>query len=416
MPTPEELFDGLAASYDEHHHDHGLGGSSPSTQAGSIELLTGASNTYDESIDPDRAERMSFGPHEELWAEQEDPSEQQAREKAARLEAAGQAADELDGEADDAVKRCVSKPPNAAIEVVVVSDDGPVAGALVELRRKDQQGILASRSGRNGKVRFEGLLAADAHQVRLLGCGRWSVQSTEALAGGLEKSQYDATWATPPASSSSGKHTVAQGECLWTLAMRLGYDPQALWEANSDLTKDERVANVLAPDDVVLLSEGEPTLEDVRTGQRAKIHCVPPKAKARIRFQDEDGKARSGIEALVVVTTREGTEQAWNTTTNGDGAIDEEVPAEAATMEVTLATEPEPEVYHFRFAFLDPLVATSGVQGRLLNLGFSCGSERGEIGPLTRRALREFQSKYELTESGEIDDATRSKLTELYEP
>ena len=58
--------------------------------------------------------------------------------------------------------------------------------------------------------------------------------------------------------------------------------------------------------------------------------------------------------------------------------------------------------------------ARSGVQGRLSNLGYDCGDEHGELGPVTRSALRAFQETYEMTVNGEADSATREKLQEKY--
>ncbi len=69
---------------------------------------------------------------------------------------------------------------------------------------------------------------------------------------------------------------------------------------------------------------------------------------------------------------------------------------------------------------LDPFDTVEGVQDRLNNLGYSCGDEKGTMGPKTEQAIREFQSDCSLTETGTIDmtkgqkDLTLKALSEMY--
>ncbi|WNG47392.1 LysM peptidoglycan-binding domain-containing protein [Archangium minus] len=389
-----------------HEHSHTLGGG---TETASPEVLGRPGELPEDLL---RRWRTSFGPHEDWKHEEPDAKDDAARERAARLRAADAAASTLEGEAGNTIQRCERKPPNSALEVVLTGEEGPVAGALVELRRKGKDGILALRSNSQGRVRFEGLLDSDAHQVRVLGVGAWSLEGTRPLPEGREASAYNAVWSPPPAGTE--QHEVAQGECLWTLAVRFGVDSRTLWDGNPGLHQGERSPNILAPGDIVSVPPSPKTLVDVSTGQEVRLRCEPAEARARLRFQGVDGAARSEIRFLAKVVTADGTEHVWTGKTNGDGALDEAVPADAVSLELTLATRPHPETYHFRFAHLDPLETISGVQGRLFNLGFWCGSERDEVGPLTRRALREFQKKYGLGITGEIDGPTRARLAQLY--
>ena len=57
----------------------------------------------------------------------------------------------------------------------------------------------------------------------------------------------------------------------------------------------------------------------------------------------------------------------------------------------------------------------SAVQRRLNNLGFLCGEPDGQLNDRTKEALLQFQARFELEETGEADDATRSKLEELHD-
>ena len=47
-------------------------------------------------------------------------------------------------------------------------------------------------------------------------------------------------------------------------------------------------------------------------------------------------------------------------------------------------------------------------------LGFTCGSEDGELNDATKAALAAFQARYKLNATGEPDDATKAKLKELH--
>ena len=72
------------------------------------------------------------------------------------------------------------------------------------------------------------------------------------------------------------------------------------------------------------------------------------------------------------------------------------------------------EEYVLNLGHMDPLNELIGIQKRLNNLGFHCGPANGVLGPRTTDALKTFQKKHNLPESGEADEATKNKLTEVY--
>ena len=63
---------------------------------------------------------------------------------------------------------------------------------------------------------------------------------------------------------------------------------------------------------------------------------------------------------------------------------------------------------------LDPIDETTGIQGRLYNLGHYTGKIDGIKGPETEDAIRAFQEKYGLKVDGEPGPATQAKLQEVY--
>jgi hypothetical protein len=290
----------------------------------------------------------------------------------------------------------------------------------VILRRTTPAGTLTGKSDAQGLVRFEGLLPGDQHQLSLptLAPSAWKITTTASLPRERAVGWHAATWSTP-ANDDAGaetRHEVAPGECMWSLAQAHGYDQATLWSANPELKEEGRLANVLAPGDVVVLPAKEPPAgTDVRIGTRVTLEVKAELPRARLSFQDPEGKPRAGLGFVARVVTADGSEQVWEGSTDGKGGFDESVPADARMLDVVLKLDPEPEGYHFRFGHLDPLKTLAGVQGRLLNLGYDCGDERGELGPLTRRSLRDFQHEHGLTETAEADEATLAKLETLYQ-
>lgn len=370
---------------------------------------------------PTRSEQRFFGqygPHE-IWREDPAPAQQAAaQDKVDRLKAADAAVAELEGNVTKAHVPCPSA-VNHALEVLAVDAEGePIVGLLVEVHREGQAGILETATNAHGVARFEGLLDSDSHGLWIpaLARGAWDTQGSEALPEGRATVAYEATWrGTSAKKERPAEHVAKDGECMWTLSRRYGLTVDALWAANEALAQGKRNANVIAPGDVVTLPacKDEP-LASARVGQRVKVACTEAVARANLRFHDVDGKGRAGVVAVIRVISHDGRETLWETKTNGDGGIDEAVPADAKTIEVVLDVEPEPQPYSFSFAYLDPIETIAGVQGRLANLGYHCGSERGELGPLTRRALREFQKEHGLTDTGEPDGPTKDALEGLY--
>jgi N-acetylmuramoyl-L-alanine amidase len=111
--------------------------------------------------------------------------------------------------------------------------------------------------------------------------------------------------------------------------------------------------------------------------------------------------------------------QTYTGTTGGDGKIEQDIPVEATSGELAVfpsgGTQNAIGIFSLEIGHLDPVEEATGVQARLNNLGFDCGAVDGIIGPMTQEALRAFQKKYGLSETGNADTATRNKLRELHD-
>ena len=97
-------------------------------------------------------------------------------------------------------------------------------------------------------------------------------------------------------------------------------------------------------------------------------------------------------------------------TTNGEGKLEHEIPADATSAVLTTAEDS----YSFQLGGLDPVDEISGLQHRLQNLGYLAESADGELNDSTKAALRDFQQKYNLPVNGELTEATKSKLLEIH--
>ena len=205
------------------------------------------------------------------------------------------------------------------------------------------------------------------------------------------------------------RHTVQAGECLSTIAHRYGFaDWRAIFahEENSSLRAKRPNPNLLCPGDVVFVPDRRSKKVEIATGrthrfvlkQQSPMLVLVLRAKggalARRKCQvDDDGL----VQAL---------------TTDDNGRI--EVPLRPASRTVKLSIEGLPEEILLQLGHLDPVTEVTGVQARLLALGFYQGAVDGQAGLATRRALREFQYASELEPSGDLSPETEHALTKAY--
>ena len=102
--------------------------------------------------------------------------------------------------------------------------------------------------------------------------------------------------------------------------------------------------------------------------------------------------------------------------TDGDGRIEIVIPANAKRGELTIDPGNENEaIYQLKLGRLQPLSEISGVKIRLRNLGFDCGDTNENETPSLAAALKAFQEKNGLEQTGELDGATRAKLKQIHE-
>jgi N-acetylmuramoyl-L-alanine amidase len=203
-------------------------------------------------------------------------------------------------------------------------------------------------------------------------------------------------------------YTVKQGDCISSIAEGHGFFWERIWNhpKNAELKTKRENPNVLAPGDVVFVPDKEEKEESCATGQRHTFRKKGVPAKLRLRLVEDD-KPRANEPYILEIDG-----VTFSGTTDGEGGIEHPIPPNAVKGKLLVGEKQEE--FPLDLGHLDPVDEITGVQARLNNLGFDCGSLDGEAGPETEAALKEFQKKHNLDESGRPDEATRSKLQELH--
>jgi hypothetical protein len=204
--------------------------------------------------------------------------------------------------------------------------------------------------------------------------------------------------------------TIKQGECLTTIALARGFDPQTIWDHpdNAELKELRHTYQALLAGDRLVIPDLEEKEEAVSTDTVAHFKLNTGSVKLRLRLT-RHGQARADEPFELTI---DGSATPINGTTDGDGWIDESIPADATR--ATLKLRDGIESYVLNLGHLDPHDSPAGIQQRLRSLGFYFGRVDGEIGDVTAAALRRFQTAKDLTVNGEADDATVSALRDAY--
>lgn len=200
----------------------------------------------------------------------------------------------------------------------------------------------------------------------------------------------------------SGPYTVKEGDCFFSIAHQHGFLWETLWNlpANANLRAARKDPGLLLPGDQITIPDREIREESRNTEARHRFVTNEQLVKLRLVIEYEDMPVGNAEYMLVVDGV------AFRGATDKDGLLEVSVPPDASQGQL--------EIKGLSFALhlggLDPSSEDIGVQQRLANLDFYRGALDGQIGPLTREAIANFQSRTGLEPSGEFDDATRQML------
>ncbi len=200
------------------------------------------------------------------------------------------------------------------------------------------------------------------------------------------------------------KHKVKQGECISSIADKYGFFPDTIWNdsKNSSLKQKRKDPNVLSSGDVVYIPEKEQKEESCPSEKchRFRKKGVPAKMKVQLVMEDEPMKNQPF--SLII------DDQFWSDgTTNGDGYIETTIPPQVKTGKIIVGPPDNRISFGIDFGTLDPLETKEGALKRLNNMGY-------EVGDDPRGAIEAFQEKENLTMTGELDQATRDRIKEVF--
>jgi hypothetical protein len=198
------------------------------------------------------------------------------------------------------------------------------------------------------------------------------------------------------------RHIVRQGECLASIAARYGIASLGDISGhpdNSALREQDRASTVLAPGDVVAIPERPARTFSVREGGDHRFRVQVPRTRLRMKLVGADG-GLSGVAYRLEVggQTIEGQ-------TDGEGMLDEPVPASAAVATIVL-TESQRRL-DVRLGGLDPHGSPAGMRQRLAGLGFTPEDDGEEA--LEAAAVRYRQARG-MDPAGGLDEELAGRL------
>jgi hypothetical protein len=198
-------------------------------------------------------------------------------------------------------------------------------------------------------------------------------------------------------------YKVKQGDCISSIAQKHGLFWEKVWNdpKNAKLQQTRKDPNVLYPGDLVFIPDKEEKLESGATEQRHRFRVKGSLVKIRIRFTiDDQPRANEPYKLEIEGLSREGT-------TDGDGYLEENIPANAKGGRLIVGEGSSQDIYEIKLGTVDPIETDDGIRCRLFDLGYDTKDDFAE-------AIRTFQKKEGLTVTGNVDDATRTRLKEKF--
>jgi N-acetylmuramoyl-L-alanine amidase len=200
------------------------------------------------------------------------------------------------------------------------------------------------------------------------------------------------------------QYTIVEGDSVTSLADANGFFVQTIWDypANAALRAKRRSMDILLPGDVITIPDLRVVSVPRPTDQHHRFKRKGVPAIFRLQVFDGDSPRREEDFLLTIG------DEAFHGKTDASGVLEHTLPA--GTREALLVIGPDRRELLIRFGGLDPESELIGVQKRLNNLGYYCGDPDGTMNDSTREALRAFQLRFSLPQTGVADDATKELL------
>lgn len=205
-------------------------------------------------------------------------------------------------------------------------------------------------------------------------------------------------------------HYVRQGETLFSLSKRYGIPKEKILDHpdNAFLRDLQRDTGVLRPSDRVMIPDLDTKEVPCATEARHRFRTNNQGCELEVQFLKED-EPRAGEPYVLRFDTNERTGNL-----DEDGWLRERIPADVQEGILILGEGYAAEEFPIQVGHIDPVDEVRGVQQRLKNLGFFFGDTDDQPSEALNDAIRIFQTKNELTPSGEMDQATQDRLLAVY--
>jgi len=207
------------------------------------------------------------------------------------------------------------------------------------------------------------------------------------------------------------EHKVKQGECISSIAYKYGFFPDTLQQdaGNSDLKSLRVDCDIMNPGDVIHVPDKTPRIEEVPTDQRQTFLRKGIPAYLKLQLLDGEQQPCSNVDFTLSFS-----DKTISDSTDIDGYIDKPIPPDTQAVKLTMDIDGNTIEYDIPLGNIDPIEETRGIQERLHNLGYDCGSIDGRYGDKTRSLIKHFQHQQELEVTGDYSDETKEKLLEVH--
>jgi len=214
-----------------------------------------------------------------------------------------------------------------------------------------------------------------------------------------------------PGTVGQGDYVVRQGDCIDSIAFERGFFADTIWNHpdNAELKRTRKEPNLLLEGDRVTIPEKEIHQESAASEEKHKFKRKGVPAMLSLQLF-KGGEPRADVDYLLIIDG-ESTEG----TLDDEGKIETPIPPNAKEAKLILAPGTiDEETIPLKLGGIDPICQLTGVQDRLLNLGYEPG-KRGELDDETRTAIANFQRAEELEPTGELDDTTKDALVKRHQ-
>jgi hypothetical protein len=237
------------------------------------------------------------------------------------------------------------------------------------------------------------------------------------------------------------RHTVARGECIFTIANATGHKWETIWDApeNKALRDKRQQPGVLLAGDVVAVPALTPKSVSLAMDATHTLKVELNLVTVRLRIlqspehdkaEPASGQQTAGSPKHLEVEDPEPVEPpppeprkqaayevrvdkkvVASGTTDQDGVLEVKLPPTVKSAEVVIEPGGKDELrLPLELGGLDPIDELSGVKQRLYNLGFDCGDTGPRENENFAAVLSAFQEQYGLEVTGTLDEKTRQTL------